>query len=132
MKRSVLRRKSRLRSRRPNPVSDRERIAREAWGKDLGGCVVCPAEGGECAGRVQGHHAIEKQALKRRGLHRYLWDLRNRVPVCEHRHEQHTSRYRPIPRELLPGSVFEFAAALGLTWWVEKNYPARTASKEAA
>jgi hypothetical protein len=113
------------------------------WRMGLGPCIVCPAEAlaagatcscasepssscmvhGICVGPVQGHHAIEKQALKRRGLHRFLDDLRNRVPVCEHRHEQHTSRVKPIPRELLPSSVFEFARELGLTWWLDKHYP---------
>lgn len=130
MKRSPLKRKTRLAAgakqlrttRRRNPIGDRERAERDAWVANLGACTICPAEGGECAGPVQGHHAIDKQALKRRGLHRYLWDLRNRVPVCRHRHEQHTTRVKPIPRELLPASVFEFASELALTWWVDRRY----------
>jgi hypothetical protein len=84
---------------------------------------------GICRGPVQGHHAIEKQALKRRGLHRHLDDLRNRVPVCEHRHEQHTTRAKPIPRDVLPASVFEFAKELGLSWWIDRHYTAATAAK---
>jgi len=120
---------ARLRRRpRANPVSVAEQAAREAWKLDLGACVVCPAEGGACRGSVQGHHAIGKQTLKRLGLRRLLWDRRNRVPVCEHRHEQHTSGYRPIPRELLPASVFEFAEEVGLGWWLDRHYPARRAA----
>lgn len=133
MKRSELKRKSKLsagtkplRAHRQNPVSAREREQRDAWASNLGPCMICPAEGAECAGPVQGHHAIDKRALKRRGLHRYLWDLRNRVPVCEWRHEQHTTRVKPIPRGLLPASVFEFAAELGLSWWVDRFYPVQS------
>jgi hypothetical protein len=77
---------------------------------------------------VQGHHAIGKQQLKRAGLRRFLWDRRNRVPVCEHRHEQHTTGYRPIERDLLPSSVFEFAAEIGLGWWLDRHYPVRRAA----
>jgi hypothetical protein len=102
------------------------------WRMGLGPCIVCPAEGGTCAGQVQGHHAISRQALRRRGLHRYMDDLRNRVAVCEHRHEQHTTRCRPIPRELLPVSVFEFAKELGLSWYLDRFYPAAPSAKEAA
>ena len=118
------------------------------WRRGLGPCIVCPYEArlagavctcesaptthcmvhGICRGPIEGHHAVEKQALKRRGLHRYLDDIRNRVPVCHERHEQHTSRVKPIPRGVLPASVFEFAAELGLTWWVDKHYPLKAAA----
>jgi hypothetical protein len=124
MRRSPLKRRTPLKAtrRQPNPMTAAGREARAAWAANLGPCVVCPTEGGVCAGPVQGHHAIAKQSLKRHGLHRVLWDPRNRVPVCEHRHEQHTTRYRPIPRSLLPASVFEFADELGLGRYIDKVY----------
>ena len=100
----------------------RERTPAE-WTEDLGACVVCPLEGGTCSGPVQGHHAIGRQQLCRLGVdRRFLFDTRNRVPVCEFRHEQHTTGYKPIPRGALPASVFEFASELALDWWIDKHY----------
>lgn len=131
MRRSPLKRGAPLkasRRRQSNPMPAAAREARAAWAANLGPCAVCPAEGGVCSGPVQGHHAIAKQSLKRHGLHRALWDLRNRVPVCEHRHEQHTTAHKPIPRELLPASVFEFAEEVGLTWWLDRRYPVAVAA----
>lgn len=136
--------------RRARPVR-REPGAGLQWRAGLGPCVVCPQEAlaaggtcscavepvsacmvhGICRGPVQGHHAIEKQALKRRGLHRFLDDTRNRVPVCEHRHEQHTTRFKPIPRWVLPASVFEFANELGLGWLIDRDYPVGRAEQAA-
>lgn len=100
-----------------------EREASEAWKAAVGPCQVCPAEGGVCSGVVQGHHAITQQTLKNRGLHAWLWDTRNKVDVCTHRHEQITSAHKPLPRRLLPAAVFEFADELGLGWFLDKHYP---------
>ncbi len=107
-----------------------EKAEAARWVMDLGRCTICPAEGGVCDGPIDGHHCVSKQALKRRGLFAHLWDRRNRVPVCRFRHEQETSGYKPIPRGLLPASVFEFADELGLRWWVEKHYPASLDEQE--
>jgi hypothetical protein len=93
------------------------------WREDLGPCVVCPLEGGFCIGEVQGHHILSKQLLRRRGLFFEMLDHRNRLPVCEYRHEQHTTGYKPIPRAALPESVFEFAKELDLEWYLDKHYP---------
>jgi hypothetical protein len=98
-------------------------IATEIWRTDLGPCVVCPHEGGECSGPIQGHHIVAKQTLKRRGLILHLLDRRNRLSVCEFRHEQHTTGYKPIPRAVLPASVFDFAAEFNLGWYLDKHYP---------
>lgn len=115
-------------SRRKRVRTTAERLAQQAWKDAVGACMVCPAEGGSCVGPVQGHHAVSKQALKKRGLFAYLWDLRNKVDVCEHRHEQHTSGFKPIPRDLLPPAVFEFAGDVGLRWWLDRFYPATEAA----
>lgn len=140
MRRSALKRKTRLRAHKPLRRSAVLLPGRRApqlvdstiWRRDLGPCVVCPAEGGVCSGMVQGHHAVAKSKLRQLGLTAACMDLRNRVSVCEHRHEQHTTGYRPIPRELLPASVFEFAAEHGLGWYVDKHYPAAASPLEAA
>lgn len=92
------------------------------WRIDLGPCVVCPAEGVECRGPVQGHHVIAKATLRKAGFAASLDDLRNRLPVCEYRHEQHTTSYKTIPRSVLPAAVFEFAEEVGLTWWITRHY----------
>lgn len=95
----------------------------ELWREGMGSCVVCPLEGGFCIGEVQGHHVIPKQTLRRRGFFFEMLDHRNRLPVCEHRHEQHTTGYKPIPRAALPPSVYEFAKELDLEWYLDKHYP---------
>lgn len=129
MKRSPMRRVTPLVSRTPIVARRRparsleERDASTAWKTAVGPCQVCPAEGGVCEGDVQGHHAITQQALKNRGLHASLWDTRNKVDVCTHRHEQITTSSKPLPRRLLPAAVFEFADELGLGWYLDRFYP---------
>lgn len=93
------------------------------WTANLGLCQVCPAEGGECRGRLQGHHIIAKQALKKRGLRLYLFDLRNRLTVCEGRHQQHEKALHRIPRSLLPAAALAFAEELDLLHLIERYYP---------
>lgn len=104
-----------------------ERLARELWAMGMSECRVCPAEGSECEGPIQGHHVIAKQTLKRHGLHLHLWDVRNRLPVCEHRHAQHTNASKPIPREFVSAAAWEFAAEVGLEWWLDRFYPSEAA-----
>lgn len=123
LKRSALKRKP------PKPRGD---IVGYIWRRDLGPCAVCVHEGGTCRGQVQAHHVISQECLRKHGFSTRLMDLRNRLPVCEHRHEQHTNRFRPIPRELLPASAFEFADETGLGWWLDRQYPASTLVEAAA
>ncbi len=106
------------------PKKKTDEIVNFIWRRDLGPCVVCPHEGGKCAGPVQGHHVVAKELLKKRGLIGHLMDLRNRLSVCERRHAQHTNKFKPIPREVLPASAFEFADEFGLGWYLTKHYPA--------
>lgn len=110
---------SKLRRRGCKPVGV---IVADIWREDLGPCAVCTMEGGSCRGPVQGHHVIAKQKLKQLGHSDLLLDKRNRLAVCERRHEQHTTGYRPIPRACLPDSVFEFAAELNLGWYLDRYY----------
>lgn len=105
-----------------NPPRRRDGVVSIIWRRDLGPCVVCPAEGATCRGPVTGHHIIPKSKLRDLGFAAYLMDLRNRLAVCEYRHEQHTTAYKLIPRELLPASVFEFADELGLGWYLDRHY----------
>lgn len=120
MKRTALRRRTPLRVRlKPAPKDP----GRHEWGEGLGPCVVCGT-----GFRVQGHHAVPKRVLKWYGLDASLWDIRNRVPVCRHDHESHETRARPIPRGLLPVSVFEFADEVGLGWYIDRHYPEAAAA----
>jgi hypothetical protein len=101
-------------------VSARE-LERSLW--PVGMEHRCVRHGPDCQGRVAGHHVIAKQALRRRGLHAFLWDRRNRMPLCEFHHQRHTLRYDPVPSSLLSAEAREFAAELGLEWLLEKSYP---------
>lgn len=120
MRRTRLQRKPLWSRRKPKAAGV---ISSDIWRHGLGPCVVCPAEGGECSGPIQGHHIIPRQKLRHYGYLDFLLDRRNRLAVCEHRHEQHTTGYKPIPRRVLPASVFEFAEELGLDWYIDKHYP---------
>ncbi len=120
MKRTALKRKSRVNGGAITRGHSRERLLRELWTRNLGHCKVC-ADGG-CLGPIQGHHLITKQALKKRGLEIHLWDIRNRLAVCERRHDLHTRRIEPISRDLIPPEAWEFADELGLRWWLERFY----------
>lgn len=68
------------------------------------------------------HHIIYAQTLRHHGLHAYLADLRNRLPIPRVAHLNHHSGTKPITREQLPACAFEFADEVGLRWWLEKHY----------
>ena len=105
---------------------------------------------GPCDGRLVRAHLIPKQVLRREvvsarskgptgrwpidtaqraELARILWDERVIVPVCGgamgnagHHGALDTARTLRIARAELPAAVEEFAAELGLTWWLEREY----------
>lgn len=107
---------------KPRATSE-ERELRARWKAHTGRvCRVCPR--GTCSGRVQGHHVVSQQALRRRGLAspRPLWDLRNKLDVCVTAHDLHTRAIVPIPFELVPAEALEFAREHDLLWWVERFY----------
>lgn len=124
MKRTPLKRGKPLRSRRwhtyPKPAAV---IQRDLWREGLGRCALNMRGDHVCEGKVRGHHLIAQHALRKRGLHEFLWDKRNRLAVCDAAHHRHHTRCAPLPRSVLPDSVFEFAEELGLLWLLEKTYP---------
>ena len=97
---------------------------------DFGEDVVdrCLREGPQCDGRLDLHHVIYQQTLRKHGHAGLTGDFRNMVVLCRFHHEQHHSRFRPIPAALLPEEAWEFADELGLTWWVERFYPGLVAA----
>lgn len=122
MKRSPLKRKTGLRRGRRKPVGV---IVADIWRDGLHSqrCVVC-----DTRQNLDGHHAIPKRVLLRLGYGDHVMDKRNRVPVCRHDHESHESRHRPIRRDELPASVFDFATELGLEWYIERHYSEEVAA----
>lgn len=100
----------------------RSGVVAAEWRAGIGACVRCGSRR-----NVDGHHAIPARILRMLGLHAYLSDRRNRVDVCRDCHESHENRSKPLTREELPAAVWEFAAELGLTWYLEKHYPSRKA-----
>lgn len=100
-----------------------------AWKRvvTLGGCIVHD-DPADCVDPLEGHHVISQQALRKRGLHDFLWDVRNGVGVCGRAHRRHDLATERIPREKLPPCVWEFAAEHGLTWYLERFYPERIAA----
>lgn len=56
------------------------------------------------------HHVVYAQAVKRFGGD--IHDERNLIPLAFACHGNHHSRSRTLPLEVLPDSVFEFAAEL--------------------
>lgn len=116
-RRSPLKRTGWLNRRRPKPAAV---IVADIWreGLHMERCVVCGTNG-----RLDGHHAVPRRVLLRLGFGDYIMDRRNRVPTCRHDHESHENRHRPIRRDELPASVFEFASELDLDWYIDRFYP---------
>jgi 5-methylcytosine-specific restriction endonuclease McrA len=87
-------------------------------------CAVCGRPD-----RVQGHHVVSQQAIKKVARRfgydvlALLWDPRNGIPVCERCHSAHTGAKKRIPLAVIPASAFEFADELGLRWQIERDYP---------
>jgi hypothetical protein len=143
VKRSPIERKTELkRTTRLKPASDKQRrkvelakvqveVEGKAFFDQIKGerCVVCgktAAEAREAGTRHQAHHAISQERLKKLGLHRFLWDKRDAVCVCEEPcHRRHTSAMRRIKREELPSRVEEFVRELGLEHLLEREYGER-------
>lgn len=123
MKRSALKRKAGLnrggwlRRGRRKPVGV---IVADIWRDGIHECkcVVCGTRR-----NLDGHHAIPRRVLIWNHLDEFVMDKRNRVPVCRHDHESHENRHRPIRRDELPLSVFEFADELDLGWYIARHYP---------
>lgn len=83
-------------------------------------CAVCGSRT-----LVQGHHVIYAQHLKREGLRGFLWDLRNQLSLCAVCHARHHQAVARVPRDLLTVNNHEFAAELGLSWLLRREYPVR-------
>lgn len=107
--------------------SDQAKAGSAAWKVGLGPCAMCGSTHG-----VQGHHAITRQELRHvaaeQGLDAdtLLWDLRNRLALCEDCHASHHARSHPVPLTVLFNycpDVFDLADEIDRSWWLERTYP---------
>lgn len=62
--------------------------------------------------RLQAHHILSQQDIKRERFHDALLDERNGLCLCVYHHQRHEARTEAVPRGVLPAAVFEFAAEL--------------------
>lgn len=108
-----------LRRGRPRRRTAGERAASAAWGT-RGRCEI-PYDH-ECDGRVENHHVIDQEKLRDVGREDLLWDPRNRLRVDNRTHRRHTNAVERIRRDALRPEHLEFAAELGLEWWIERFY----------
>lgn len=118
----------------PRPLRDLERRLQERWAAHARGrrCSVCNDPG---CGVTRGHHAIEKQALRRicatAGLDheatiRVIWDLRNDMPVGDRCHNNHHAGTRHIPRAAVLAAcpkLPQLLAELNAGWILGRVYP---------
>lgn len=140
MRRSPLKRRTRLRAKVPEPMAPEEREAARLFrhavvhGKV---CVVCgrmepecrrgsPGRGGVVTvTRLHAHHVVSKQRLRRLGLERLYWDPRNGVAACDDPcHRRHTNARRRIRLAELPPTALDFAREHGLMYDLEREYAA--------
>lgn len=115
--------------------ADRQRVAAlsETWWRTVTqtpkgewrACMCC----GALKVRVEGHHTIKQQTIRREARSRkldvatWVWDPRNGVPLCERCHSRHSLAVERVPGYLLPIRVWDFARDLGLEWALEKEHP---------
>ena len=96
---------------------------------------------GRCVGRVQKHHVIPRQELRKRHagathsqqlrldppelkpLRTWIADERNIVGLCFHHHQQLTNARIYLRRSMLPSGIDDFASETGLDWFLVKHFP---------
>ena len=107
---------------------------RSAWKEATGSvCEVCGAEASATV-RIEGHHIVRQQLIKAAAksgkwpsseLARLLWDLRNKLDLCERCHVRHHRRLGTLKwvliESLAPASI-AFAEQVGLLWRAKLDY----------
>lgn len=123
MKRSPLRRKTKLLPKRRQPTPTAGWIERDLWRENLGPCVRRGTAESPCEGKVRGHHVIESRTLKREGLRLALWDRRNRMALCDRHHARFHSGVERVPMRLVSSENRAFATDHGLAYLIGRFYP---------
>jgi len=116
------------------PLSAAEKRAKEAYEETVlgrgNGCVMAPES--PCDGPLDAHHVLSKQFLKahvstleeQAGL-AIIWDPANGVKVCRKHHGLLTTKARRLTRAMVPQDVWDFAAANGLVWLLQRELDGR-------
>lgn len=72
-------------------------------------------------------HSLTEQTRLERGLpetlplqEQALLDRRNIVPLCRAHHDRVTSHAIYVPADCWPDGIYDFAAEVGVTWWLER------------
>lgn len=110
-------RKPLVRRRREKPVEGP--LSASEWWEQVyrlagGRCAVTRAiANSKWDRRFERHHVIPKSLLRRRGLHRKVYDPRNGMLVHRDVHADHTSRAHPIPRRCVSAEAWAFASECG-------------------
>jgi hypothetical protein len=129
---------------RPRVRYERSDIISQLWenyrlealrlGHHWEGCHNCDPETRDPNVRLDVHHVVEQSRLKeiarrekwpRVRLLRVLTDPRDSMLVCPLCHHGHTSKNKRLWRESIRPYAWTFAAELGLTEEVRRNYPTR-------
>jgi hypothetical protein len=76
-----------------------------------------------CEARLQAHHIIPQQTLRKHGHGDKLGDRRNWVYLCRRHHRRHHSGHQRLPREALRQETLDFAEETGLSWYLDRHYP---------
>lgn len=135
MKRSPLARRTPLRGKPKEKVSNAELAEMAAFKQSIAGkaCVVCGATEREALERTrdelgyalghEAHHAVKQQTLRKLGLP--VWDVRLAIPLCaEPCHRRVTSRKRALRREEVPAETLAFVQEFGLELVLERELAA--------
>lgn len=119
--------------------SAEEQVAAQGWAVSASErCVVC-GKPGTRGNPLEAHHVVPRAKLmdwcdtqvvrwrlsgsdENRLRAQVVWDRRNRAPVHQRRHEQHTTGARPLPARIITAACREFADEHGFGWYLNKHY----------
>lgn len=76
----------------------------------------------ECEPPIQAAHILSKQALRRRGLHRHVYDPRNGIGACYKAHRRSDAGLERFPADRIPADAREFARELNLEHLLDRYY----------
>jgi hypothetical protein len=130
----TLQRGGSLRRKSPPKESALAKRLRRRWGTMVGEkCANCDRTTKEGA-RIEGHHVVRKELIKGRAreqkwtqdeLDRRLWDLRNKLDLCErcHKGKHHNGKKLPwsLVRKAAPKAI-QFAREIGLVRRAARDY----------
>ncbi len=112
---SQLKRTSALRRRSRRPVVA---LGRESWYSHVECCAKCGS-----MDRIEKHHILPAQTLRRNGWGPELFNPANKMYLCSICHAKHTNYFERIPASIIPVEAIEFVKEIGLLHLLEREYP---------